>query len=178
MLKELLQGRFINHPLHPIFVHLPVGLWVTSLILDIVYMANHQSIFAQTSFYCILIGLIGASLAIPTGFADYLSIRSKTVAKRLATAHMLLNIAVFGLFFYNIISRYALSDQVPMQVTGMQLGLSILCVLLLGVSGYLGGLLVFEYAIGYRPEERDEERDEERNEEDHLKHAHTRKRAA
>ena len=46
MIKEFLQGRAFNHPIHPMLVHLPVGLWVTSLILDILYLVNANSSFA------------------------------------------------------------------------------------------------------------------------------------
>jgi uncharacterized membrane protein len=154
MLKEFLQGRFMNHPLHPLLVHLPVGLWVASVVFDIAFMANHNPTVAAASFYCICIGLIGAFLALPTGFAEYLNIASKSTPKRLATAHMILNLAITGLFVINALSRYNINRGVPSLITGGQLTLSLLSILLLGVSGYLGGLLVFEFGIGYRPSER------------------------
>jgi uncharacterized membrane protein len=153
MLKDLLQGRFMNHPLHPLLVHLPIGLWVGSVIFDITFMANHNPTLAGASFFCILIGIIGAIIAVPAGLADYLSISSNSVPKRLATAHMLLNFAIIGVYTINLISRYKMLDGVPVAVSGGQLFLSMLSVVLLGVSGYLGGLLVFEYGIGFRPGE-------------------------
>jgi uncharacterized membrane protein len=153
MLKDLLQGRFMNHPLHPLLVHLPIGLWVGSVIFDITFMANHNPTLAGASFFCILVGIIGSLLALPAGLADYLSISSNSVPKRLATSHMLLSVVIIGVYSINLISRYKMLDGVPVAVSGGQLFLSMLSVLLLGVSGYLGGLLVFEYGIGFRPSE-------------------------
>jgi len=143
----------MNHPLHPLLVHLPIGLWVGSVIFDITYMANHNPTIAGASFFCILIGIVGAIIAVPTGLADYLSIASNSVPKRLATSHMLLNLAIIGIYTINLISRYKMLDGVPVTVSGGQLFLSMLSIILLGVSGYLGGLLVFEYGIGFRPSE-------------------------
>ena len=34
-MKDLLQGKPFGHPLHPILVHFPVGLFVLSLLLDL-----------------------------------------------------------------------------------------------------------------------------------------------
>lgn len=151
MLKDLLQGRFINHPLHPLFVHLPIGLWVGSVIFDIVFMAGHSPMLAAASFFCIMIGILGAIIALPTGLAEYFSISSNSVPKRLATTHMLLNIGIIAVYSINLLSRYKMLDGVPSVVTGGQFLLSLFSIMLLGVSGYLGGLLVFEYGIGFRP---------------------------
>jgi uncharacterized membrane protein len=156
MLKDLLQGRFMNHPLHPLLVHLPIGLWVGSVIFDIAFMANHQPTVAGASFFCILVGVIAAIIAAPAGLADYFTVPSNTVPKRLATVHMLLNFAIIGIYSINLFTRYRMLSGVPTEVTGGQLFLSLLSIVLLGVSGYLGGLLVFEYGIGFRSSERDD----------------------
>ena len=154
MLKDLLQGRFMNHPLHPLLVHLPIGLWVGSVIFDITFMANHNPTIAGTSFFCMLVGVIGAIIAAPAGLADYFTVPANTIPKRLATAHMLLNLAITGIYSINLFTRYRMLSGVPTEVTGGQLFLSLLSIVLLGVSGYLGGLLVFEYGVGFRPNER------------------------
>jgi uncharacterized membrane protein len=49
---------------------------------------------------------------------------------------------------------------VPTLVTRGQFFLSLLSVFLLSISGYLGGLLVYNYGIGYKPQLRDKPRDE------------------
>jgi uncharacterized membrane protein len=142
-------------PLHPLLVHLPIGSWIAALILDLTFMANHNPLIAAGSFCCILIGVIGALIAAPFGFSDYLEISSNSLAKKLATTHLLLNLAVVAFYCINLFSRFQLNHAVPSIITGGQLSLSIFSVLLLAVSGYVGGLLVFEFGIGVQKEQTD-----------------------
>lgn len=152
MLKQLLQGRFMNHPLHPFLVHLPVGLWIASLIFDIGFKVNGNTNFAVTSFYCLLFGLIGALLAVPAGLADYVDIPENTMPKRIATTHFMMNGGIIILVAINLFLRYRLQFGVPGYITVPQLALSVFTIIALSVSGYLGGLLVYRYGIGSRRE--------------------------
>lgn len=151
-ITEILQGRFMKHPLHPMFVHLPVGLWFAALISDIIFMVNGAPPFAASSYYCILLGLIGAALAIPTGLAEYVSIPRKTSPKRIAATHMALNVAITVLFLFSLISRHRLEDGIPTVITRGQFFVTIFANLLLAISGYLGGLLVYDHGIGFKPQ--------------------------
>ncbi|MCM2277745.1 MAG: DUF2231 domain-containing protein [Oligoflexia bacterium] len=161
MIKEFLQGRFMKHPLHPLLVHIPVGLWVASFVSDIVYMANGSPNFAILSYFCILFGLIGAAIAVPAGMADYLSIPAETHPKRIATTHLMLNVIVTVLFLINFLSRRGLEEGVPGMITRGQFILTLFSIVLLGISGYLGGLLVYDHGIGFKPQLRGRERTEE-----------------
>ncbi|MCM2322955.1 MAG: DUF2231 domain-containing protein [Oligoflexia bacterium] len=160
MIKDFLQGRFMKHPLHPLLVHVPVGLWVACFVSDLVFMANGNPNFAVVSYYCILFGLIGAALAVPAGMADFLAIPSETHPKRLATTHMMLNVIVTVLFLINLLSRRGLEDGVPTLITRGQFILTVFSLAILGVSGYLGGLLVYDHGIGFKPQLRGRERAE------------------
>jgi uncharacterized membrane protein len=149
-LISFLQGRFMNHPLHPIAVHLPVGLWITSLFCDILFMMEGTPVFAAVSYYCILFGLVGVVLAAPTGLADYLETPEGTEPRRIATAHLSLNLFVTLLFIIDFFARHGLESGVPSGVTRGEILLSTVAVALLAVSGYLGGILVYEHGIGHR----------------------------
>jgi uncharacterized membrane protein len=148
----------MNHPLHPILVHLPVGLWTASFIFDIAYLFGANASLAAAAYYCMLVGLIAACLAIPTGLAEYIEIPQRTTAKRLAVGHLLLNLVVTALYVINLFARHAMFGAVPIAVSRGQLILSFFSLLILGVSGYLGGLLVYEHGVGFRPELRDRDR--------------------
>lgn len=154
-LRSFLQGRFMKHPLHPILVHLPVGLWTASLISDIAFLASGNSNFAVVSYYTILFGIVGAVLAVITGVAEYVAIPNDTKAKRIAATHMTLNIFVTLLYGVNFLARRSLEGGVPSLVTGGEFILSIFSVIVLGISGFLGGLLVYNYGIGFKPQLRD-----------------------
>jgi uncharacterized membrane protein len=144
-------------PLHPILVHLPIGCWIAALILDLTFMANHNPFVAASSFSCILLGLIGALIAAPVGLMDYAEINPKLIAKKLATTHLVLNLIVIALYAMNLFSRYQQNHGFPTEVSGTQLSLSIISVVILAVSGYVGGLLVFEFGIGLENHDQIEE---------------------
>ena len=95
-------------PMHPLLVHLPVGLWVASLAFDVIYLATARSTFAVSSFYCIGAGIIGALLAAPFGLIDYLKIPPYTVPKKLATQHLMLNLTALAFYILNFVLRMTL----------------------------------------------------------------------
>ena len=54
-------ASFHKHPIHPILVSIPIGLWVFSLICDVVYhFGSHNTFWKGIAFYSIGAGIIGA----------------------------------------------------------------------------------------------------------------------
>ena len=90
-------------------------------------------------------GIAGGLLAVIPGFIDWFSLRTAQV-QRLGTIHMVLNLVLVALFAVNAWIRLALpvSDAIP-------LTLSIVGVLLLGISGWLGGEMVYVHRVGVAP---------------------------
>ena len=132
-----------RHPIHPMLVVFPVGLWIFSFVCDLVHLLiSPNPIWSDVAFYCIGGGIVGALLAAIPGFIDYLSI-TDTRAKRIATFHMALNLAGVVLFAANFGLRYA-GDR------GASLPIIISAITLVGVaiSGWLGGELVYVHGMG------------------------------
>jgi len=146
MLKDLLEGKPLRHPLHPMLVHFPIGLFILSLLLDFVgFIFSSFSNAARASFDAMLLGEIMALLAAVPGFVDYTDIRRDHPGKRPATMHMALNLVVVVLYGINLwIRSSALSGA---KVGSFPLILSLVGVVLLCVSGYLGGRLVYDEGI-------------------------------
>ncbi|MGK5081897.1 DUF2231 domain-containing protein [Bdellovibrionota bacterium FG-1] len=149
-LLRLLQGKSIQHPLHPLMIHLPIGFWLSSLVCDIFFAFDMTGAFAAVSFDFVLAGLVSLLLAVPTGLADYMSIPAGSLPKRVATTHLILNLVVTALYAVNLYARYALNGGMPDIVTSGQIILSFVSLMILGISGFLGGRLVYQYGIGHR----------------------------
>src|SRR6266487_4913848 len=146
MLKDFLEGKPLRHPLHPMLVHFPIGLFVLSFVLDLASLA-FPSVpnLVRDSFYAMLVGIITALIAAVPGFVDYTDIRSDHPGKRTATTHMTLNLLVVALYGINLgVRSSSLSDS---KVSVAPLILSLLGVGLLSASGYLGGKLVYDQGI-------------------------------
>ncbi len=147
MLKDFLEGKPLRHPLHPMLVHFPIGLFLLSLLLDLASLA-FPSVpnLVRDSFYAMLLGVITALMAAVPGFVDYTDIRSDHPAKRTATAHLTLNLIVVALYGINLGMRSSLL--VDPKIYSVPLILSFISIALLSVSGYLGGRLVYDDGIG------------------------------
>src|SRR2546425_5962753 len=145
--KELLQGKWLGHPLHPALLHVPTGLWPAALIFDLVnYFGPAGNSLVRTAFWCIAAGLLAALAAIPTGLADWWEIKPDKPARKLGWWHMGLNVAVFALMAASLYLRWRASLDVA-RVAAAPLALCAAANIVLAVSGYLGGGMVYGYGV-------------------------------
>jgi uncharacterized membrane protein len=80
------------------------------------------------------------------GFVDYLSLTQPRV-KTLATWHMAINLTIVALFILNFILRMRNPGEFTLPFI-----LSIIGVLLLTVSGWLGGELIYVHGVAVEPQ--------------------------
>lgn len=142
---EILQGKWLGHPLHPAVVHVPVGAWIISAILDgINRHTNDAGPGVHLSLYCVIAGLVTALIAVPTGVAEWASIKKEKPAWKLGLTHMALNLLAAITWAANLGLRWkALPTAEP--VTLAVLVTSIIGALLVLISGYIGSLMVFDH---------------------------------
>ncbi len=142
---EVLQGKWLGHPLHPAIVHLPIGAWILAAVLDLVDRnASNSATVPHLSMYAVITGLATALLAIPTGVAEWSSIKKEKPAWKLGLAHLLLNLFAAVAFAANLGLRWqALETDNP--VTTAVLATSVGGAILVVISGYLGSLMVFAH---------------------------------
>ncbi len=143
--RTILAGPY-GHPVHPILVTIPIGTWTASVIFDITALltAEGAAVFAEGAYWLIGIGIVGALLAAIFGLLDLLTIPRGTPAFRTALMHMGLNLTVVVLFVIDFAVRAAGSRE---ELSTPGLILSLVALALLGVSGWLGGKLVYEHGI-------------------------------
>jgi uncharacterized membrane protein len=131
-----------GHPIHPMLVGLPIGLWVFSFACDIVFHAGWGGpTWKIVGSYTIAAGVVGALLAAVPGFIDFLSITDRRVG-RVALTHMVLNLLTVVLFALSFGLRvvYPLGS-LPVLISAIGL-------VSLAIAGWLGGELVFVHRMG------------------------------
>lgn len=139
-------ARIRSHPIHPMLIVFPIGLWIFSLVCDVIYHAGSHNLFWKgVAFYTIVGGVVGALLAAIPGFIDYISLTNPRV-KRIATTHLILNLIVVALFLFNLGIRYNASPD--SETFGVVL--SIIAIVFMAVSGWLGGSLVYVHGVGVK----------------------------
>ena len=135
-----------KHPIHPMLIVFPVGLWIFSLVSDVIYLMQWgTSVWREVALYTMIGGLVGALLAAIPGLADLLTISSARIRK-IGVWHMSINLVVVALFALNIWMRMSGTASESLTVW-----LSVLGVVLLAVSGWLGGEMVYVHAVAVEP---------------------------
>lgn len=131
-------------------VHFPVGLFPTSLLFDLLSLATSSTTFVKAAFYTMAVGEAGAFLATVTGVIDYLShLAPGTAAFRVGTGHGLLNAGVLLIFGFNLGLRAGPALEATRTPVGPLL-LSLAGIVLLTLSSYLGGRLVYDHGVRVR----------------------------
>ncbi len=132
-----------GHPLHPLLVPVPIGLFITALVTDIAFVADGAQGWAEASRWLLGGGLIGALIAAVAGFTDFAANRHIREFRD-AWLHLFANLALVLVEGINLILR------LPDRAFAGSLGvfLSVAAVLILLFSGWKGGELVFRHGVG------------------------------
>ncbi len=136
-------ARIAGHPIHPMLVVFPIGLWGFSFICDLIYLLGmHNPLWRELAFYTIAGGIIGAVAAAIPGAMDLFSMTDARI-KRIGMTHMVFNLTIVILFAIDLGMRSAGDPDAAGPVW-----LSALAIVLLVVSGWLGGEMVYVYGAG------------------------------
>lgn len=138
------KAQIKGHPIHPMLVGFPITFFIGTLLFDILGLAQQRDVFFTIAFYLEAAGIITALAAAIPGIIDYfLTVPPKSSGKKRATQHGLLNIIIVIIFTIAWFYR-----QNPGPSATVVLGLEAIGVIGLGVSGWLGGTLVYRNQIG------------------------------
>jgi nitrite reductase/ring-hydroxylating ferredoxin subunit/uncharacterized membrane protein len=134
--KDVLSGTFLGHPLHPLLTDLPIGTWMSALLLDLTGGRRSEDAARR---------LIGAGIlaALPTaasGVSDWAdTTRSNPPAGRVGLVHASANVTALTLFTLSYLRRRSGGSGRAPALAGAGA---------LMVGGHLGGHLAYEEAVG------------------------------
>jgi uncharacterized membrane protein len=133
-----------NRPIHPMLVPIPIVCFVGALLTDIAYYETAEMMWADFSAWLLVVGVIMGVLAAIAGLVDFLSNRLIR-AQAPAWPHLIGNLLVLVLAFFNALihTRDAWTSVMPVGLV-----LSILTVLILPITGWLGWTMVYRHGAG------------------------------
>lgn len=137
--------------MHPMIIPFPLALWTFSLVADVIYIWFDRSNWGVVAFYTLAGGILGGIAAAIPGIIDWLAIKDREVA-RIANWHARLNIIALLIFAVDFYLRWRNKGQISQDGISLPLILSLLGVILISISGWLGGELSFKYGVGVRPQ--------------------------
>jgi nitrite reductase/ring-hydroxylating ferredoxin subunit/uncharacterized membrane protein len=136
--KDALSGTWLGHALHPLLMTVPMGTWLSAVLLD--WFGGEDAEGAADRL--ITAGLLGTAPTTVTGWTDYADTTVGSArARRVGIVHAASNITAISLFLASRVAR-AQGDR----ARGKALALAGFGALTAG--GYLGGHLSYAQGVG------------------------------
>jgi uncharacterized membrane protein len=133
--REVAEGRFLGHALHPLLTDVPIGAWTSSLVLDLVGGSASE----PAADLLIAVGVAAALPTAVTGWADWSG--ASVEQRRVGIVHAASNVLALSLFAVSL--RHRMRRE---RARGKLLSLAASGAL--GVGGYLGGHLAYARGVG------------------------------
>ncbi|WP_394275475.1 DUF2231 domain-containing protein [Luteococcus sp.] len=134
-IKHTLQGRWAGHALHPIAVQVPLGTWMSALLVDL-SGTDPEGASAQV---LTAVGIASAVPAAITGWAELAD--ADRPRQRVGVVHAGANVIGLGLQGLAMVQRSRGSKVLALATSGASMGI-------LAAAGYLGGHLAVSRGVG------------------------------
>ena len=139
------RAKILGHPIHPMLVVLPLGLFIAAVVFDALYLWRGTPELATAAYWNIAGGVIGGLLAAVFGLIDWVAIPGGTRAKRIGLLHGGINVIVVVTFAIVWMLRSGVADTSP---STMVFAMEVVALGLGAVGGWLGGELVDRLGVG------------------------------
>ncbi|MEU9271880.1 Rieske 2Fe-2S domain-containing protein [Streptomyces sp. NPDC048251] len=131
--RDLLHGRWLGHPVHPLMVQVPIGTWMSAAVLDT------RSTRSREAGLLVGVGLAAAVPSALAGAVDWAELHREQA--RVGLVHAMANWAAVGLYATSLTCRLR-------GRTGAGRAYGFLGLTAVGIGGMLGGHLAYRQASG------------------------------
>ena len=143
-----------DHPMHPMLVLIPTGSWIASFVLDIVFISTDNTFWFVAAMWVMSLGIASAIIAALAGIYDLFTLPITEQPRKMGIEHMILNVIIVVLYLINVfairlpaMTSLTSARSVSTSMAGWGFGLNLVAVLLLFVSGWLGGELIYKFGV-------------------------------
>jgi nitrite reductase/ring-hydroxylating ferredoxin subunit/uncharacterized membrane protein len=137
-ISEALSGTWLGHPVHPMLIALPMGSWISAVLID--WLGGDDG---ETSADVLVgAGLVTALPTVATGYNDWAAGEpASDTVRRVGLVHAALNANAVAMFGLSLAARLKGNR-------GRGKLLALVGVTLVGAGGYLGGHLTYAEGVG------------------------------
>ena len=133
-IRDLLNGRWLGHPLHAVLTDAPIGILFLVIVFDVLGMAD-------AAWWTLVIGILAMLGAALAGFADYAETDGK--ARDRGTLHSSLMLLALVLFLVSLVLRPGLGSGTA--VSAAAIALSLVAWLIVAAAAFVGGDIVYVF---------------------------------
>ena len=139
-----------DHPLHPMIVHFPIALLMTSVLFDAASQMFKRESLRDGALWLLALGILGGIAASLTGSVAEEAAEKAGIAESLIETHESLAFATLAIFSLLFVWRLYLRNQFTRQTLAIYLLVAIAGIGTLSATGYYGGDLVYEQGAGVK----------------------------
>jgi len=141
------KANIKGHPVHPMLVVFPIAFFVGTLLFDVLGRIYESADLITTAYYLEIAGVVAGLITAIPGIIDYFfTIPPKSSAKKRGTQHGVINVITVAIFAFVWFYRQGTNNSPALIIVLESIG-----VIAIGVSGWLGGTLVYRNQIGVDP---------------------------
>jgi nitrite reductase/ring-hydroxylating ferredoxin subunit/uncharacterized membrane protein len=130
--RDLLNGRWLGHPIHAVLTDAPIGILFLVIVFDVV-------VLPAAAGWALLIGVLAMGGAALAGFADYAE--TDGLARERATVHSTLMTTALVVYVVDGVLRLGGPEGAP--ASTLAVALSVIAFLVLAAGAYVGGDVVY-----------------------------------
>jgi nitrite reductase/ring-hydroxylating ferredoxin subunit/uncharacterized membrane protein len=138
VVKNVLHGTWLGHPLHPVLTDVPLGAWTVALVLDGLEAGGDRR-WRRPADTAIGVGVAGALAAALAGLTDWQ--HTDGAPRRSGLVHAALNTVALSLYTGSLLLRRRGARRAGRGLGGAGFGVLV-------AAAYLGGRLVYRHRIG------------------------------
>lgn len=138
----------ITHPLHPLTVHFPIALLFTSVFFDLLGILTGKKHFSQTGWWLLILGLVGGAVAAGFGMWTEEQVEASGVPEGAVDRHEAFALTTLAVFAALAVVRWRMRARWSPRDRVIYLIVAMVGLLLLGITGFYGGELVYRYGAG------------------------------
>lgn len=123
---------------HPLVVHFPVALWLTSALFDLLYLRRGERFYFRASQFLIGLGLLGALISIGAGFVDYVAVKPDDIGPAFINRHRVHSLIAYAatlIYGANFVARWRRPEMSRRWI----MALLVIGAGLISYTGWLGG---------------------------------------
>lgn len=136
--KNLLNGTWLGHPLHPVLTDVPVGSWTCTFLLDVLASRDDETGLRTASDITLATGLAAAVGSAVTGWTDWSDTYGRE--RKVGLLHGVTMGTSISLYLFSLLARLGGARKTGVALSNLGYGV-------MAAGAYIGGDEVFD--IGY-----------------------------
>lgn len=140
----------LGQPLHPMFVHFPIALYLLGVLLTLGYLWRRTPGYERFAYWAFVLAWIGVIVAALAGLIDLGSLAPDDPRRDAINRHITSGVALLIINGLLVYFRFRWPDVLTSSRRWAYLALMAGGVVAVVLTGWLGGKLVYELQVGVR----------------------------